>query len=453
MSETPATRARFPLWAQILVALGAGLALGAYFRNEPIVGSFGVEQLGRLGMLVIRALKMLAVPLVALVILDALLRFEIEGRQGWRLVRICLMNVTVALVIGLVLVNLLKPGRLLVDLFAPVMKTVENATGVPDEPLMDGAPSPAAISAKAPPSLDPISGVESMIPKSIGNPFVANEVLGAALLALALGVAMRIVRKRRGAEAAAAFHTIESVVNVLSETFQTVLGWVVLLVPFAAFALVAQAVGKAGVMALSGLWAFLVVILLGMGLHAGIYYPLISWLRGGISPDRFFAGARDAVVTGIATNSSLATLPVTLRCLTKKIGVSEEAARMGAALGTNFNNDGITLYEAMAVLIIAQACGFEMGLAQQAAVVGAAVMAGAGIAGIPEAGLVMLPTVLAASGLPEVAVIAAVPLVVPVDWILARTRTVVNVLSDMTVSILLDREPVAPAVDAVSARP
>lgn len=443
-SPTPAAPAdlatpagfRIPLWMQILVALVLGVALGAYAGKAPFIpaiSSFGVEELGRLGMLVIRALKVLAVPLVAFVILDALLRFRIEGRQGWRLARICLMNVVVAMVIGLVLVNVLKPGRFLVDLFGPLMKVDAAATTGTAEPV------------PAPPGVDPVAGIESMVPKSIAGPFVSNEVLGAALLALLVGAAMRRVRTARGAEGAATFATIEGVVQTLSETLQQALMWVVLLVPFAAFALVALSVGRAGVMALSGLWAFLAVILLGMILHAGVYYPLVSWMRGGVSPDRFFGGARDAVVTGIATNSSLATLPVTLRCLTGKMGVSQEAARVGACLGTNFNNDGITLYEAMAVLIIVQACGFELGYAQQAAVVFASVMAGAGIAGIPEAGIVMLPMVLAASGLPEAAVAAAVPLVMPVDWILARTRTVVNVLSDMTVSILLDREDVKPA--------
>ena len=94
----------------------------------------------------------------------------------------------------------------------------------------------------------------------------------------------------------------------------------------------------------------------------------------------------------------------------------------------------------MAVLAIAQACGVELGLLQQLAVVAASVLAGAGIAGIPEAGLVMLPTVLAAVGLPEAAAAAAIPLVMPVDWILARARTALNVLSDMVVAVLLDRD-------------
>ena len=111
--------------------------------------------------------------------------------------------------------------------------------------------------------------------------------------------------------------------------------------------------------------------------------------------------------------------------------MSPASARLAACLGTNLNNDGIALYEAMAVLAIAQACGAELGLVQQLAVVGASVLAGAGIAGIPEAGIVVLPTVL----------IAVVPVLFTVDWILARARTSLNVLSDMVVAVLLDREP------------
>lgn len=440
MTEPTSARLRVPLWVQIVIALALGILLGGWFRTAPIIGSFDVTDLGRLGMLPIRALKMLAVPLVALVILDALLRFNIEGRQGVRLVRICLMNVSVALVIGLVLVNVLQPGRFLADLFAHVMAPEAGAV----------SPEAADVLARAP-VLDPMGAFESMVPKSIAGPFVNNEILGAALLSILIGVALRRVRTNGDAAAAASVDSIASYVRALSDAMQQALFWVILTIPFAAFGLVAMAVGKAGILALGGLWAFLVVILLGMCVHSFVYYPLVVWIRGGVSPARFLSGAWDPLVTGLATNSSLATLPVTLRALTGRIGVSQESARLGACVGTNFNNDGITLYEAMAVLIIAQACGYDLGFATQAAVVGASLMAGAGIAGIPEAGLVMLPTVLAASGLPEVAVAAAIPLIVPVDWILARGRTAVNVLADMTVSICLDREPaVAPAVEPVS---
>ena len=135
---------------------------------------------------------------------------------------------------------------------------------------------------------------------------------------------------------------------------------------------------------------------------------------------------------------------MTLRCLTEKMGVSQESARLSACVGTNLNNDGITLYDAMAALFIAQACGYDLALGQQAVIVLASLMAGVGIAGIPEAGLIVLPLVLSSVGLPEAVVAAAIPLVLPVDWIIGRARSAVNVMSDMLVAILLDRGPKEP---------
>jgi Na+/H+-dicarboxylate symporter len=149
-------------------------------------------------------------------------------------------------------------------------------------------------------------------------------------------------------------------------------------------------------------------------------------------------------------------VPITLRCL-EKMGVSTASARLAACVGTNLNNDGITLYEAMAALFLAQAVGMNLALGQQVVVVLASIMAGAGVAGIPEAGLIVLPLVLGAAGLPEEIIVIALPLLLPVDWIVARARSGVNVMSDMLVAIFLDRMggakeneiPELPAIDTV----
>jgi Na+/H+-dicarboxylate symporter len=140
----------------------------------------------------------------------------------------------------------------------------------------------------------------------------------------------------------------------------------------------------------------------------------------------------------MSTNSSLATMPVTLRAL-EAMDVSPESARLAACIGTNLNNDGITLYEAMAALFLAQALGYDLSFSAQLTIVLASLMAGIGVAGIPEAGLIVLPLVLSAAGLPEPVVAVMLPLVFSVDWILARCRSGVNVLADMLVAILLDR--------------
>jgi Na+/H+-dicarboxylate symporter len=144
----------------------------------------------------------------------------------------------------------------------------------------------------------------------------------------------------------------------------------------------------------------------------------------------------DAIMTAISCNSSLATVPVTLRCL-DRMGVSPQSARLAACVGTNLNNDGVTLYEAMAALFLAQALGYELSMGHQLLIVLASIMAGVGVAGIPEAGLIVLPLVLSAAGLPNQVIAAAIPLIMSVDWILARVRSGVNVMSDMLVAILL----------------
>ena len=260
------------------------------------------------------------------------------------------------------------------------------------------------------------------------------------LLGLLIGAALKKVKTRQEAQGnAATFLPVERLVEAVYHTLIQMLHWVVQAVPFAVFGVVAQVVGRSGITIFHALGSFLGVILLGLGIHSLIYYPLVAWLVGRKTPRAYLGGGADAILTGLSCNSSLATVPVTLECLDEKIGVSDESARLAACVGTNLNNDGITLYEAMAALFLAQAYGFNLAIGQQAVVVLASLMAGIGVAGIPEAGLIVLPLVLAAAGLPEQLIVVAIPLILPVDWIIARVRSGVNVMSDMLVAILLDR--------------
>jgi DAACS family dicarboxylate/amino acid:cation (Na+ or H+) symporter len=149
---------------------------------------------------------------------------------------------------------------------------------------------------------------------------------------------------------------------------------------------------------------------------------------------RFWAHAREPLVVGVGTNSSLATLPVTLRAL-DRLGVSRSASTLGACVGTNLNNDGIVLYEGMAVLFVAQAMGIDLTLGQQLLAAVTCIVAAMGVAGVPEAGFISLALVLGTLGLP----IEILPLLLSVDWVVARARSIINVCSDMLLSILVDR--------------
>lgn len=215
--------------------------------------------------------------------------------------------------------------------------------------------------------------------------------------------------------------------------FEIVLTWCVHLVPVAVCGVVAKAVGDNGIGPLKGLIWYVGVSVLGLVLHIVIvYHGWLLVLRFGLR--RFWERAKVPVIYSAGANSSLATLPLTLTAL-KELGVKEVNATIGAAVLTNFNNDGIVLYEGMAVIAIAQAHGIALSLSEQLTCAFYAMLAAIGIAGVPEAGFVSLSLVLQTTGLPA----DLLPLCLTVDWTVARVRSIVNVLSDLLVSIILDQ--------------
>ena len=167
--------------------------------------------------------------------------------------------------------------------------------------------------------------------------------------------------------------------------------------------------------------------------HITVTYQ--AWLLiAGLPLRRFWREAREPIVYAVGTNSSLATLPATLQAL-GRLKISKESSTLGACVGTNLNNDGIVLYEGMAVLFVAQASGIDLSLSDQILASITCIVAAMGVAGVPEAGFVSLALVLNTIGLP----IDILPLLLAVDWVIARARSVTNVLSDMVLSILLER--------------
>ena len=419
-APVPRRGVRIPLGVRVVIGVAIGAALGVAFGSAPWLGSYGNEDLGMLGMLVIRLLKALATPLILLAVLDSFLTTALGPRTFARFVGICLTNISVAMLIGLTILNVFQPGL--------------AWRGHLDEMTGHVIEASRPISTPGGASLDPLKNIAGYVPESVVEPLAKNSLVPLVLLAILCGAALRRLKDR----GSPGITTLQPVVTSLFEATTTMLMWVAEAVPFAVLGIVAQVVGRAGLDVFRILWLFLVVILSGLLLHSLVYYPLVAWLIARKSPREYLGKGSDAVLTGLSTNSSLATVPVTLRCL-RDMNVSEASARVSACIGTNLNNDGIILYEAMATVFLCQAFGYDLSFAQQFTIVLASVMAGVGIAGVPEAGLIVLPLVLTAAGLPEVAVAAAIPLIVPVDWIIARVRSGVNVLSDMLVAILLDR--------------
>ncbi|MEO8500620.1 MAG: cation:dicarboxylase symporter family transporter, partial [Vicinamibacteria bacterium] len=224
------------------------------------------------------------------------------------------------------------------------------------------------------------------------------------------------------------------------EVLVGVLAMVVQAIPFAVFGVLAQVIGRDGTKVFGDLGVYVVAMVAGLLLHAVGYYTLAAWFVGRRSPKVYWGEGAVALFSGMSMNSSLATVPLTLQSL-GRMKISDASSRLSACIGTNLNNDGIVLYDAMAALFLSQALGYHLTLSQQAVVALASLMAGIGISGIPDAGLIVLPLVLATVGLPEAVIVGVLPVLFSVDWLVGRVRSGVNVMSDMLVAILLDRFP------------
>jgi Na+/H+-dicarboxylate symporter len=422
-------KSKLPLYLQVVIGVAVGTVLGVVFGDTPYLwGLLKNETLGQLGMLVIRLLKTLATPLVFLAILDALIHCDINFRHGGRLLAICGVNLLVAILIGLTIMNVFMPGESwsghIQELTAQLQPEI---TKTPIKKVAEGI------------TLNPLKNIAGYIPENLVEPFVKNNVISVILLALFMGSALRYVKQHPFDGDNAGVDLSAKLITAGYQLLLQMLAWVILTIPFAITGVVAQVIGKSGLSVFVLLSIFLVTMLSGLLIHSLIYYPCIASWVGKMPVKRYLGQGMDAIVMGFSTNSSLATVPVTLHCLTENMGVSERSARLSALIGTNLNNDGIILYEAMTAIFLAQAIGFSLDMPQQLLIVAASVMVGIGVSGIPEAGLIALPLVLSTIGLSEQLIVMIIPLIATVDWIIARCRSVVNVMSDMLVAILLDR--------------
>jgi Na+/H+-dicarboxylate symporter len=418
-----------PLYFQVVLGVSIGALLGMLFGTEPYLwGLLKNETLGQLGMLVIRLLKTLATPLVFLAILDAFIHCDISFRHGGRLLAICGFNLMVAMLIGLTIMNGFTPG--------------ESWSGHIQELTAQLQPELTKTPLKTAPegvTLNPLKNIAGYIPENMAEPFVKNNVISVILLALFMGSALRYLKQHPFVGDNAGIDLLAKLITAGYQLLLQMLSWVILAIPYAIAGVVAQVVGKSGLNVFMLLSIFLVTMLAGLLIHCLLYYPFMARWVGKMPVTRYLGQGMDAITMGFSTNSSLATVPVTLRCLTENMGVSERSARLSALIGTNLNNDGIILYEAMTAIFLAQALDFNLDMSQQLLIVAASIMVGVGVSGIPEAGLIALPLVLSAIGLSEQLIVLIIPLIATVDWIIARCRSVVNVMSDMLVAILLDR--------------
>ncbi len=351
-----------PLYVRILVAMIAGGLLGL------VVGPriAGIDLPARV---ILRLLGALAPALILVAVMHAVMTTHIGGRVAGRLAFLLFLNTVVAISIGLLVANVIRPGS-----HATIAHTAATQSAAPTG------------------SKNPLVQFFDAVPDSLVKPLVDNNVIGVIILAIGFGIALRDVRKKP-------LRSVEEIVELAYATVIKLLHWVITLVPLAVFCTVANTVGVKGFKPFVALGAFVIAVVVALLLQTTYYLVRIrfgSWVH----PIKLVGQMKDALIMAFSTDSSTATMPVTYACLKDKVKLRETSANLGALVGSNFNNDGTALYEAMSALFISQLIGQHLSLGQQAIVMLTAVVASVGAAGIPEAGLVTMTLVFTAVGLP-----------------------------------------------------
>jgi Na+/H+-dicarboxylate symporter len=399
---------KFPLYLQIIAALIVativGIILGA---DHPAFDEKLIEHLALPCTLILKALRTLATPLIFLAIIHTFLTADIPGKSGRKLFGLLMGNTTVAIIIGLIVANLLQPG------------------------VGSKLARPTTVTSVKP--LDPFSLISDMVPDSMLKPLVDNNVISLIFVALAFGIVLRAIKTEQIARSQTEYLAIERVIDILFKAVIRILHWVIALIPIAVFGIVSKTIAINGFEPFKSLGSFVIAVLLALALQA-TYYLIRLRFGSWVSPQKFLRGGSDALISAFSTASSTATVPITYESLVHKIGLRESSASLGALVGSNFNNDGTALYEAMSALFISQVVGQHLTIGQQLMVMLTSIVASVGAAGIPEAGLVTMTLVLTSVGLPT----EYVAILITVDWFLDRCRTTINVMGDMTVSALID---------------
>ena len=443
-------RVKSSLSLQIVVGIVAGILLG------PVLGA-SAKPFGEIGRTLIQLIKAIAAPLIFFAVLEALLRSEVRVRHGLQMTAVAFINAGLSCLIALGICNWLKPGLLFAEHF-PMQSLIAEGSGEATSKALNYTPQ----------AIDVSKAFSGFFPTSVVGALAENNLVQIVIIALFSGAAVVSLRKKYGhsgvdsdthqilgrvrgpegthlepahMEAEIEARSIRKAVDSFSDLVslglrisEKTLSWILKLVPIAIFGIIARTTGEHGYGVFGGLGVYFFVVLGALLIHVIFVYQAWIVFVSKVGLARFWREAIGPIIYAAGSNSSLATFPLTLKAL-DRLGVSKASARLGACVGTNLNNDGILLYEVLAALFIAQAFGVEMSLGQQVVAALLCVVAALGVAGVPEAGIISLSIVLTTLKLP----LEILPVLMTVDWILGRVRSMVNVVSDMVVSASIDR--------------
>ncbi len=410
------------LYTKILIGLLAGGVMGGlanWQQIDPLISLF--SSLEPLGTAFINLITMIVIPLVvaSLLVGTASLGDLLKlGRIGGKTLVYYMATTAVAVTIGLGLANVIKPGG---DVSQTTRDELATRYGGAALERMDLAEQASGW----------VETLMIIIPRNPVQAAADMDLLSLIFFTICFGAALTVIQADRRDAVLNFFHGI-------NEASMVLINWIMELAPYAVFVLIAAVVSNFGLDLLQSLLRYTGVAVLGLLLHAFGTYALVLRFLGGLNPLRFYKRIAAVPLLAFSTSSSNATLPLTIETAKDELGVSEEVASFVLPLGATINMDGTALYQAVAVMFIAQIYGFDLSLADQLVVVLTATLASVGTAGVPSAGIITLIIVLNSVGMGE-HVQAGIALILGVDRILDMLRTSVNVTGDLSCSAFIAR--------------
>lgn len=431
-------RRRWPLHVKILLGLllgaGIGLAVNLVLSRTSAPGEVGPSPAAQerltsfvqhvtdpVGKVFLRLVLMVVVPLVfSALSLGVLELGDIRrlGRIGVRTLLLTLVLSFTAVAIGLVLVNLIQPGKALP---AEQRVTLLNQYG-------GGATETISKARRAKPLRDTLLDIipENPLQEMVGaldGSSKGNGMLAVMFFALAFGTALTVVPESRRA-------VLVAFLEGLFDVSMVIIGFAMRLAPIAVACLMFSLTSRLGFDIIRTLGWFVATALLGMALHLLVVYPAAILAWGRRSPFAFFRASAEAMLTAFGTSSSNATLPTALRVAREKLKLPAEISQFVLTIGSTGNQNGTALYEGVVVLFLAQLFGVELSLAQQVSVVLMSVLAGVGTAGVPGGSLPLIVLVLESVQVPG----EGIGIILGVDRLLDMCRTVLNVTGDLAIA-------------------
>jgi len=403
-----ATEKKMSLTTKVLIGMGLGIVVGlainllglnaeGSFINEYVVGFFHI-----VGKMFVTSLKMLVVPLVFFSLITGVIGIgdiNALGKVGGKSFALYMLTTAIAIAVGIGLAATIGIG-------SGVHMTTE-----------------ASFTAKEAPALSAV--LIDIIPSNAINAMALGKMLQIIFFSILVGISILMVGKKA--------EPVVKLIEIGNEIMMKMVNIVMAVAPYAVFALLAKAIANLGLGLLVDLAGYVLVLIAALMIHLFVTLMSILKIFSGMSPKMFLKKMRETQIFAFSTSSSNATIPVTLRAVTDRLGVNNSVASFTVPFGATINMDGTAIMQGVATVFIANAYGVHLGITGYLTVIMMSVLASIGTAGVPGVGLIMLSMVFTQVGLP----VEGIGLILGVDRLLDMIRTAVNVSGDAAVSVIV----------------